>query len=68
MKGGDKINNLFLATRIERSFPLISLVIFSCAFMGKINKEIYLLSICLVLLYSAGGILNALKDKDYELP
>jgi len=68
MKGGDKIKNLFLATRIERSFPLISLVIFSCAFMGKINKEIYLLSICLVLLYSAGGILNALKDKDYELP
>ena len=66
-KRGEFIN-LFRSARIERTFPSLTLIIFACALVGKINKEIYLLSICLILLYVPGGILNALKDKDYELP
>jgi 4-hydroxybenzoate polyprenyltransferase len=68
MKGGKKFINLFRSARIERTFPSISLIIFACAISEKINKEIYLLSLCLILLYASGGILNAIKDKDYELP
>jgi hypothetical protein len=68
MKRGESLINLFKSARIERTFPSISLIIFACALMGKITKEIYLLTICLILLYAPGGILNALKDKDYALP
>ena len=68
MKRRESLINLFKSVRIERTFPSISLIIFACALMGKITKEIYLLTICLVLLYAPGGILNALKDEDYILP
>ncbi len=68
MKGGENFINLFRSARIERIFPSISLIIFASALMGEIKKEIYLLAICAALLYAPGGILNALKDKDYILP
>jgi len=63
-----EIKNLLIATRVTRTFPSISLIFFASAFAQKITTEIYLLSIILVLLYIPGGILNAIKDKDYSLP
>ena len=67
-KRGKNICNLIKATRINRTLPSISLILFACSLMNAINKEIYsLMGICF-LLYAPGGILNAIKDKDYSLP
>jgi 4-hydroxybenzoate polyprenyltransferase len=38
------------------------------AFANGINKEVFLLGICCVLVYSVAGIHNAIRDKDYVVP
>lgn len=68
MQKRGKLINLIKSARINRGLPTISLILFGAALINKINLDILLLSICSILLYAPGGILNAIKDKDYELP
>ncbi len=67
-KSENKFLNLIKSTRINRIFPTISLILFGAALANKINLDILILSTCSILLYASGGILNAIKDKDYVLP
>lgn len=67
MKKGSFLT-LLKATRIERAFYIVSLILVPAAFANILNKEIIVLSICCLLLYSVSGIHNAKRDKDYTLP
>lgn len=61
------LGNLIKATRINRTLPSILLIVLAISIKKQINPEIFLLGIILILIYSAGGIQNALKDRDFEL-
>ena len=60
--------NLLKATRIERTFPivLLSLIPFGIS-NGSLVKFLSFV-IPLMTIYSSIAILNAIKDKDYDLP
>lgn len=70
-KGASKNQNYFLnllkAARLERSLMTLSSVALVFGFANRINTEIFILSICIVLLYAAGGIINAKTDNDFKL-
>ena len=59
--------NLLKATRVVRVLIPLSSIMLVVGFANQINKEIFILAMCCVLIYSAGGILNAKFDKDFKL-
>jgi len=59
--------NLLKATRVVRVLIPLSSIMLIVGFANHINKEIFILTICCVLIYSAGGIFNAKTDKDFKL-
>lgn len=72
MKKGDSKNknyflNLLKAARLERSLMTLSSVALVFGFANRINTEIFILSLCLVLLYAAGSIINAKTDNDFKI-
>jgi 4-hydroxybenzoate polyprenyltransferase len=67
-KKGEKFFTLLKATRAYRVLPTLMVILVSASFANFINKEIILLGLVATLIYSASGIHNALKDKDYFLP
>ena len=60
--------NLLKATRIYRTLPILMAILVPAAFANIITREIFILSLSGVLIYSVAGIHNAIKDKDYPLP
>jgi len=67
MKKGNFLT-LLRATRVERAFYIVSLILVPATFANKITADILILSICCILLYSVSGIHNAKRDKDFSLP
>ncbi|MFH1521352.1 MAG: UbiA family prenyltransferase [archaeon] len=59
--------NLLKATRTERAMIPFSFIMIAVGFADFINLEVIILSICCVLLYASGGILNAKVDGDFEV-
>ena len=62
------MDSVFKAMRTYRTLPSLMVMLVSAAFADMINKEIIILGLCCVLVYSAAGIHNAIKDNDYPLP
>ncbi len=60
--------NLLKATRIYRTIPVFMVILVSAAFANLINKELFILSLACIFIYSAAGIQNSVKDKDHNLP
>ncbi len=67
MKKGNFLT-LLKATRVERAFYIVSMILIPAAFASKITTEILVLSLCCILLYSVSGIHNSKRDKDHPLP
>lgn len=59
--------NLLKATRIIRVLVPLSSIMLVVGFANQINKEIFILAICCILIYSIGGIFNAKVDRDFKL-
>lgn len=59
--------NLLKATRVIRTIIPLSSIMLVVGFTNKITLEILILMICCILIYAAGGILNAKSDKDFAL-
>lgn len=64
---GEKIN-LLKATRIYRVIPTLMIILLASSFNQKFNIYLLFLSLISILIYASGGIQNAIKDKDYDLP
>ncbi|MBW2984305.1 UbiA family prenyltransferase [Candidatus Woesearchaeota archaeon] len=60
--------NLLKATRVYRTLQILMAMMIPTAFANTINKEVILLGISCILIYSAAGIHNAIRDKDYVMP
>ena len=67
MKKQNYFLNLLKATRVVRVLIPLSSIMLIVGFANQINKDIFILAICCVLIYSAGGIFNAKVDKDFKL-
>ncbi len=68
-KGGENyFLNLLKATRIYRVIPVFMVILVSAAFANLINKELFILGLSCIFIYSAAGIHNSIKDKDHNLP
>lgn len=61
------LGNLLKATRINRTIPSLLLITLTAIITQKINLNIFLLGIILILIYSSGGLQNVIKDKDFKL-
>jgi hypothetical protein len=59
---------LLRATRAERSLYIVSMLLIPTAFANKITPDIFVLSLCCILLYSVSGIHNSKRDKDHPIP
>lgn len=59
--------NLISAARIHRTIPSLTLIIFAIAITNNFNFKIIILGLCLLMIYSVGGIQNSYKDKDHNI-
>jgi len=66
MKKSGNFFNILKAMRVYRILPSLTVILVSAGFANKINKEIFLLGIISVLIYSAASIHNAFRDKDFS--
>jgi len=66
-EGENYIRNLFKSARMERALMPLSSIMIAVGFTNRINFDIFLLMTCCVLMYMAGGIINAKFDKDFKL-
>jgi len=64
----DGFINIVKATRFYRAFISIMVIMVSAAFANTINKDVFVLCLCSLLIYSSASIHNAIKDRDYYLP
>jgi 4-hydroxybenzoate polyprenyltransferase len=62
------IFNLLRSTRAYRVLPTLMIILVSAAFAGFLNREVLLLGFVAVLVYSASGVYNSIRDKDHSLP
>ncbi len=60
--------NLLKATRIKRTLLILMVMLIPAAYSNKFPLTLLYLGLVAVLIYSAAGIHNAYKDKDYKLP
>lgn len=67
MRGDSMFLTLLKATRLERAVIPLSFIFLVSNFVGKVNIGVGILSLCCVLLYISGGILNAKVDGDFKL-
>ena len=67
MRGVSDSFNLLKSTRLERALIPLSFIFLTANVAGRINFNVYILSLCCVLLYVSGGILNAKIDGDLKL-
>lgn len=61
------LGNLLKATRINRTIPSLLLIILTTIITQKFSINTFLLGIILILIYSSGGLQNAINDKDFKL-
>ena len=67
-KGGKNyFLNLLKATRIKRTLLILIVMLIPAAYSNKFPLTFLYLGLTAVLIYSAAGIQNAYKDKDYRL-
>ncbi len=59
--------NIIRASRIERSLIPVSSIIIALAFANRFNFDAFILIILTVLIYSFGGLMNAVCDRDYKV-
>ena len=59
--------NLLKATRVYRVLPTLMIILAAAGFAGFINQELILLGFVGILIYSANGLFNSIKDEDYSL-
>ena len=67
----DNFNEFFSlvkSTRLYRPLTILTAIMVPVSFVNKISLDIFFLGTVFLLIYAAGGIHNAKKDKDYKLP
>src|SRR3989339_7861 len=62
------LTELLFSTRIKRTLPILTGLLLPAAYANKFPPELLILSLVIVLIYSAASIHNAYKDNDYNLP
>jgi len=68
MRGDSRFLNLLKSTRVKRILPILILILIPAAKLNKLEPEIFLLGLNIILIYAASSIFNAHQDNDYELP
>ncbi len=60
--------NVIKATRVYRILPVLMIIFVSAAFAEKLSINLFYLALTCFMIYSAAGLHNAMRDKDYKLP
>ncbi|MDA3836519.1 MAG: UbiA family prenyltransferase [Nanoarchaeota archaeon] len=67
MKGDSELYKIIKSTRILRTIPSILLILLGFIIAKNQEPALIILAICLILIYSAGSIQNAIKDQDFPI-
>jgi len=62
-----EIKEVFKATRIKRGTYAPLSILAAASFVNILNKEVIILAIIGILVYSIGGLYNAKQDNDFGI-
>lgn len=66
-KRKNDFTRLLRAARIYRVLPTLMVILVPATFVGHLSWQIFIMMLIGILIYSASGIYNAIRDNDYSI-